>query len=189
MQNAECRMQNEKTFPFFGEGLFCLMNETSGTGEGYRAKPNGVTNTDQPAHALAGGPAAHAWFAELPPTPSGTQWCNEYTPACARIVRGNSPSNSALGQSSGNDTERAQWCIEYIPACARTGWPSYGLIGRRGGICSPSPDRTACCPAPWDSRCTDRPPAPAILPQAPDTQCRIPAGLPLPSVGPEPRPR
>ena len=154
MQNAECRMQNEKTFPFFGEGLFCLMNETSGTGEGYRAKPNGVTNTDQPAHALAGGPAAHAWFAELPPTPSGTQWC-----------------------------------IEYIPACARTGWPSYGPIGRRGGICSPSPDRTACCPAPWDSRCTDRLPAPAILPQAPDTQCRIPAGLPLPSVGPEPRPR
>ena len=154
MQNAECRMQNEKTFPFFGEGLFCLMNETSGTGEGYRAKPNGVTNTDQPAHALAGGPAAHAWFAELPPTPSGTQWCNEYT-----------------------------------PACARTGWPSYGPIGRRGGICSPSPDRTACCPAPWDSRCTDRPPAPAILPQAPDTQCRIPAGLPLPSAGPEPRPR
>ena len=53
MQNAECRMQNEKTFPFFGEGLFCLMNETSGTGEGYRAKPNGVTNTDQPAHALS----------------------------------------------------------------------------------------------------------------------------------------
>ena len=56
---------------------------------------------------------------------------------------------------------------------------------RRGGTCSPSPDRTACCPAPWDSRCTGRPPAPAEPPQAPGTRCKSPAGLPLPAAPPE----
>ena len=73
-------------------------------------------------------------------------------------------------------------------------WTSYALgrggihvrfTVRRGGTCSPSPDRTACCPAPWDSRCTGRPPAPAVPPQAPGTRYKSPAGLPPPAAPPE----
>ena len=68
--------------------------------------PNGVTITHQLAHALAGGPADMGFdFKNLRSNDTEhAQWCNDDTPARARIVSGDSPPLAKDAQ------QEACWC-------------------------------------------------------------------------------